>query len=480
MAQSASKSGGGNKSGGEGASGASTIWGGRFDGGPDAIMEEINASIEYDKRLANEDIAGSIAHVRMLAKQGIVSDDDANAIVGGLETVRDEIAAGDFEFKRSLEDIHMNVESRLADLIGPAAGRLHTARSRNDQVATDFKLWTRGAVDALSAGVKDLQAALIERAEEEAATVIPGFTHLQGAQPVTLGHYLLAYVEMLGRDRGRLEDCRRRLNECPLGVAALAGTSFPIDRHMTAETLGFARPTANSLDTVSDRDFALEFLAASTILAVHLSRFAEEMVIWCSQQFGFATFTDAFSTGSSIMPQKRNPDAAELVRAKVGRIAGAFQGLVIVMKGLPLTYGKDMQEDKEAVFDAADNIALAVAATAGMVRDVQFNKKRLAEDAARGFSTATDLADWLVRVLGMPFRQAHHVTGSLVAMAEEKGCALEDLGVDEMQKVDPAITADVYSVLGVENSVTSRTSYGGTAPENVTAQAKEARTRFLD
>jgi len=338
----------------------------------------------------------------------------------------------------------------------------------------------RGAIDALDAGVKDLQAALIERAEAEAATVMPGFTHLQGAQPVTLGHYLLAYVEMLGRDRGRLMDARKRLNECPLGVAALAGTSFPIDRHMTAEALGFDRPTANSLDTVSDRDFALEFLSSATILAVHLSRFAEEMVIWCSQQFGFAQFTDAFSTGSSIMPQKRNPDAAELVRAKVGRIAGAFQGLVIVMKGLPLSYGKDMQEDKEAVFDAADNVALAVAAAAGMVRDLKFNKDRMAADASRGFSTATDLADWLVRVLGMPFRKAHHVTGSLVAMAEAKGCELEGLTIADMREVDPAITEDVYSVLGVENSVTSRTSYGGTAPDNVRAQAKDARRRFLD
>ncbi|MEQ8806265.1 MAG: argininosuccinate lyase [Rhodospirillales bacterium] len=476
MARTTGKSG----SGGNDASGASAIWGGRFDAGPDAIMEEINASIEFDKRLASEDIAGSTAHVRMLAKQGIVTEADADAIADGLAAVKAEIDAGGFEFKRALEDIHMNVESRLAALIGEPAGRLHTARSRNDQVATDFKLWVRGAIDALDAGVKDLQAALIDRAEAEAATIMPGFTHLQGAQPVTLGHYLLAYVEMLGRDRSRLADGRRRQNECPLGVAALAGTSFPIDRHMTAAALGFDRPTANSLDTVSDRDFALEFLSTATILAVHLSRFAEEMVIWCSQQFGFAQFTDAFSTGSSIMPQKRNPDAAELVRAKVGRIAGAFQGLVIVMKGLPLTYGKDMQEDKEAVFDAADNVALAVAAAAGMVRDVKFNKERMAADASRGFATATDLADWLVRVLGMPFRNAHHVTGSLVAMAEAKGCELEGLSIADMREVDPAITEDVYSVLGVENSVTSRTSYGGTAPDNVRAQAKDARARFLD
>ena len=475
MARTPGKSG----SGGEGASGASTIWGGRFNAGPAAIMEEINASIEFDKRLANEDIAGSTAHVRMLAKQGIVAEADAEAIANGLATVKDEIAAGGFEFKRSLEDIHMNVESRLAELIGAPAGRLHTARARNDQVATDFKLWVRGALDGLEAGVRDLQTALIDRAEAEAGTVMPGFTHLQGAQPVTLGHYLLAYVEMLGRDRGRIADCRARLNECPLGVAALAGTSFPIDRHMTAEALGFDRPTANSLDTVSDRDFALEFLSTATILAVHLSRFAEEMVIWCSQQFGFASFTDAFSTGSSIMPQKRNPDAAELVRAKIGRIAGDFQSLVIVMKGLPLTYGKDMQEDKEAVFDAADNVALAVAATAGMVRDVRFNKDRMAADAVRGFATATDLADWLVRVLGMPFRNAHHVTGELVAKAEAKGCDLEGLTIDEMREVDPGITEDVYSVLGVENSVTSRTSFGGTAPDNVRAQVKAARERFL-
>ncbi|MEK9673364.1 MAG: argininosuccinate lyase [Rhodospirillaceae bacterium] len=467
------------KPSGKGTLNASAIWGGRFAGGPDAIMEEINASIGFDKRLAAEDVAGSIAHARMLADQGIIAGKDAKAIERGLKAVLAEIKCGKFDFKRSLEDVHMNVESRLADVIGDAAGRLHTARSRNDQVATDFKLWVRNEIDTLDARLKELQAALIGRAEEEAATVMPGFTHLQSAQPVTLGHYLLAYVEMLCRDRGRLQDCRKRLNECPLGAAALAGTSFPIDRKATARALGFDRPSANSLDTVSDRDFALEFLAAGTILAVHLSRFAEEMVIWCSQQFGFAKFTDKFSTGSSIMPQKRNPDAAELVRAKVGRIAGAFQGLAIVMKGLPLTYGKDMQEDKEQVFDAADNLALAVAATAGMVMDVQFDRDKMRADAGRGFSTATDLADWLVRVLGMPFRRAHHVTGEIVRLAEAKGVGLENLPLADMRKVDRNITKDVYSVLGVDNSVSSRTSLGGTAPKNVRAAARAARKRFL-
>ena len=471
------KTGRGGKAG-SGAS-ASAMWGGRYAAGPAAIMEEINASVGFDQRMAMEDIQGSLAHVGMLADQGIVSRKDAQAIARGLRAIREEIAAGRFRFKRALEDVHMNIESRLAELIGPAAGRLHTARSRNDQVATDIRLWLRGAIDGLDAGLRDLQAALIDRAEKEAATVMPGFTHLQGAQPVTLGHHLLAYVEMLGRDRGRLADCRRRMNECPLGSAALAGTSFPLDRQATAKALGFDRPTANSLDAVSDRDFALEFLAAGTILAVHLSRFAEEMVIWCSQQFAFARLSDAFSTGSSIMPQKRNPDAAELVRAKVGRVAGAFQGLAIVMKGLPMAYGKDMQEDKEPVFDTVDTLVLCVAATAGMVRDVAFDRARMKADAARGFATATDLADWLVRKGGLPFRQAHHVTGELVRLAEQKGCGLEDLSLAEMRKVDPAITKDVYSVLGVDKSVTSRTSLGGTAPKNVKAQVAAARKRFL-
>lgn len=458
---------------------ASKMWGGRFAAGPAAIMEEINASIGFDKRLYAQDLAGSKAHARMLSAQGVISEDDAAAILEGLDQVGQEIAQGNFTFSRALEDIHMNVEARLREIAGEPAGRLHTARSRNDQVATDFKLWVRDQIDDTDQALKDLQTALIDRAETEAETVMPGFTHLQAAQPVTLGHHLLAYVEMFGRDRGRFRDARVRLNECPLGSAALAGTSFPIDREMTARALGFDRPTANSLDAVSDRDFALEFLGAGSILAVHLSRLAEEIVIWCSPQFGYAALSDAFSTGSSIMPQKRNPDAAELVRAKAGRTAGALQTLTIAMKGLPLAYGKDMQEDKEPVFDAADNLALCLAATAGMIRDMSFDRDRMAADAGRGFTTATDLADWLVRVLGMPFRNAHHVTGELVKRAEEKKVGLEELSLADMQQVDPAITEDVYSVLGVANSVQSRTSFGGTAPDNVKQAVRAARTRFL-
>lgn len=447
------------------------MWGGRFASGPDAIMEEINASIGFDYRLARQDIAGSKAHVAMLAQAGIVAQADADAISKGLDEVAREIESGKFSFSRALEDIHMNVESRLAELIGPAAGRLHTARSRNDQVALDFKLWVRDTIDEIDNQLADLQRALAEKAESCADAVMPGFTHLQSAQPVTFGHHLLAYVEMISRDRGRFHDARVRLNECPLGAAALAGTSFPIDREATARALGFDRPTANSLDSVSDRDFALETLAAAAIAATHLSRFAEEIVLWTTTQFGFVALSDKFTTGSSIMPQKRNPDAAELVRGKSGRIIGDLAGLLIVMKGLPLAYSKDMQEDKEGCFDSLQSLSLCVAAMAGMVRDMSPRLDRMKAAAGSGYSTATDLADWLVRALGMPFRQAHHVTGRVVALAAETGLELEQLTLAQMQSVDPAITKDVFGVLGVEKSVRSRTSYGGTAPDNVRRQA---------
>jgi argininosuccinate lyase len=448
------------------------MWGGRFASGPAEIMEEINASIDFDRKLAMQDIAGSRAHVAMLAAQGIVSPGDAEAIAAGLDQVKGEIEAGVFTFSRALEDIHMNVEKRLADIVGPAAGRLHTARSRNDQVAVDFKLWVRDAIDALDGQMAELQRALATRALECADMVMPGFTHLQSAQPVTFGHHLLAYVEMLARDRGRLADARARLDECPLGAAALAGTSFPIDRHMTAEALGFIRPTANSLDSVADRDFALETLSATAICATHLSRFAEEIVLWTTPQFGFVKLSDAFSTGSSIMPQKRNPDAAELVRGKTGRVVGALVGLLTVMKGLPLAYSKDMQEDKEGAFDAIQTLSLCLAAMSGMVRDLTPDAKRMKAAAGAGYSTATDLADWLVRTLKMPFREAHHVTGRIVAIAAERGVALEKLKLEYMQSVERRITEDVFGVLGVERSVKSRTSYGGTAPANVRKQAR--------
>jgi argininosuccinate lyase len=451
---------------------SNTMWGGRFAGGPAEIMEEINASIDFDRKLAMQDIAGSQAHVAMLASQGIIGPSDAEAIAAGLTQVKGEIEAGTFVFSRALEDIHMNVEQRLAELVGPAAGRLHTARSRNDQVAVDFKLWVRDAIDALDGRAAELQRALAERALECAALVMPGFTHLQSAQPVTFGHHLLAYVEMLARDRGRLADARGRLNECPLGAAALAGTSFPIDRHMTAEALGFDRPTANSLDSVADRDFALETLAAAAIAATHLSRLAEEIVLWTTPQFGFVRLSDAFSTGSSIMPQKRNPDAAELARGKTGRVVGALVGLLIVMKGLPLAYAKDMQEDKEGVFDAVATLSLCLAAMTGMVRDMTPDAKRMKAAAGAGYATATDFADWLTRALKMPFREAHHVTGRIVALASTRGVALEKLPLAEMQKVEPRITNEVFGVLGVERSVKSRRSYGGTAPANVRRQAR--------
>ena len=462
-----------------GEAGANVMWGGRFASGPAEIMQRINASIDFDRRLYAQDIAASKAHCEMLVRQGIVDSQDGAAILQGLDTIAREIEAGRFAFEAALEDIHMNIEARLKELIGDAAGRLHTARSRNDQVATDFRLWVRDAVEALDGALRDLQAALLDQAEAHAATVMPGFTHLQAAQPVTFGHHLMAYVEMLGRDRGRLADCRRRLNECPLGAAALAGTSFPIDRTTTAEALGFDRPSANSIDAVSDRDFALEFLAAGAILVVHLSRLAEEIVIWCAEGFGFVALSDAFTTGSSIMPQKKNPDAAELIRAKSGRVIGDLNSLLVVMKGLPLAYGKDMQEDKEPVFDAADTLLLAVAATAGMVRDLEPDVEALRAATRKGYLTATDLADWLVRVPGLPFRAAHHATGAIVKRAVALDCDIAELPLAELQAVEPRITEEVYRVLSVDDAVESRTSLGGTAPSRVQAAVATARERYL-
>jgi argininosuccinate lyase len=453
-------------------------WGGRYSGGPSAIMEAINASIGFDRKMWRQDIRGSLAHAAMLRHVGIINADDEAAIKEGLAAIGQEIEAGDFPFSEALEDIHMNIEARLTDRIGEAGKRLHTARSRNDQVALDVRLWVRDAIDGLDGQIADVMQALVERADEHAATVMPGFTHLQPAQPTTLGHHLLAYVEMLGRDRSRLGDCRARMNESPLGAAALCGSGFPIDRHMTAAALGFDGPMRNSLDAVASRDFAMEFLAALAICATHLSRFAEEVVLWTNPYFGFVKLSDAYTTGSSIMPQKRNPDAAELVRAKVGRVAGALVGLMTVMKGLPLTYGKDMQEDKEGIFDAAETMALALAATAGMVRDMKPDAARLREAAGAGFSTATDLADWLVRELRMPFRDAHHVTGRLVAKAETRGVDLSELTLDEMHAEEPRIHNGVFQVLSVEASVASRTSYGGTAPVNVRRMAAEWRERL--
>ncbi|WP_082460933.1 argininosuccinate lyase [Devosia sp. Leaf64] len=447
------------------------MWGGRFASGPDAIMEEINASIGFDQRLFRQDIAGSKAHATMLAATGILTQADRDAILAGLDEVLAEIENGSFKFSRALEDIHMNVESRLREKIGDAAGRLHTARSRNDQVATDFKLYVRDTIDHLVAQIHTLQLTLVKRAEEEAETILPGFTHLQNAQPVTFGHHLLAYVEMLGRDAGRLTDARRRLNENPLGSAALAGTPYPIDRDMTATALGFDRPTANSLDAVADRDFILETLAAAAICAMHLSRFAEEMVIWSSAQFGFIRLSDKFTTGSSIMPQKRNPDAAELVRAKIGRIMGSLNSLLVVMKGLPLAYSKDMQEDKEVAFDALDALSLSLAAMTGMVADMAPNREKMHASASAGFSTATDIADWLVRELNIPFRDAHHITGQIVALAEKKNCGLEGLTIEDFKTIDERIDSRIHKVLTVEASVAARKSYGGTAPINVMAQA---------
>jgi argininosuccinate lyase len=449
------------------------MWGGRFTSGPGAIMEEINASIDVDRHLYRQDIAASKAHAEMLAKQGIITADDANKIAHGLDTILSEIEAGKFSFKRALEDIHMNVEGRLADLIGEAAGRLHTARSRNDQVATDFRLWMRDTIDALDKGLADFQRALAGKALEHAGTVMPGLTHMQTAQPVTFGHHLLAYVEMAARDRGRFADARKRLNESPLGAGALAGTSFALDRDMTARALGFDRPAANSLDAVSDRDFVMETLGAAAIAAVHLSRLAEEIVIWSSPLTGLVRLSDAFTTGSSMMPQKRNPDAAELVRAKTGRVIGALTALLVVMKGLPLAYAKDMQEDKEGAIDALAALSLSVAAMAGMVADMTPDTARMKKAAGEGYATATDLADWLVRALRMPFRQAHHLTGRIVAKAAEQNLALHRLPLALLREIEPRITDEVFSVLTVDRSIKSRASFGGTAPKNVRAQAKK-------
>jgi argininosuccinate lyase len=446
------------------------MWGGRFSDKPAELMQAINVSIGFDRRLAAQDLEGSRAHAAMLQKTGVITSEDAEAIRGGLATISAEMDAGTFPFREEFEDIHMNVEARLRELIGPAAGRLHTARSRNDQVALDFRMWVRDACDRTGAQVRALQKALIAKAEPNAATLMPGFTHLQPAQPVTFGHHLMAYVEMFGRDAGRFADARARMNESPLGAAALAGSPFPIDRHMTAAALGFDRPSANSLDSVADRDFALEALAAATITAIHLSRLAEEIVIWMTPQFGFITLTDAFTTGSSIMPQKKNPDAAELVRAKAGRMLGSFAQLSVVMKGLPLTYSKDMQEDKVPVFEAFDALELSLRAMAGMVADMQPAVENMKKAAGAGFSTATDLADWLVRELGLPFRDAHHITGAAVKRAEQLGTDLPGLPLADLQALDPRITESVYKVLTPQASVASRMSYGGTAPDQVSAQ----------
>jgi argininosuccinate lyase len=451
---------------------ANKMWGARFERGPASIMEEINTSVDFDKRLAQQDIAGSKAHAQMLAKQGIIAQADADAILKGLDQIAAEIAEGRFTFKRELEDIHLNIEARLSEVVGEAGARLHTARSRNDQVATDFRLWVREACSRAEAGIRAAQNALLAQAAAHAETIMPGFTHLQPAQPVTFAHHCLAYVEMLERDRGRFEDAKTRMNESPLGAAALAGTPYPIDRQATAAALGFSGPMRNSLDAVSARDFALEYLSAATIASVHLSRFAEEIVLWVSPAFGFVTLSDAFTTGSSIMPQKRNPDAAELVRAKTGRVLGAFVTLATVMKGLALAYAKDLQEDKEAMFSAADALDLSLAATAGMIADMRPNPQAMRRAAEAGYPTATDLADWVVRTLGKPFRDAHHIAGAIVKEAENKGVPLDKLPLADMQKVEPGITKDVYAVLSLEASVHSRLSFGGTAPERVREQIR--------
>ena len=457
---------------------ANTLWGGRFEGGVSDIMEKINASIDFDKILYRQDIQGSIEHCKMLVETGIITNEDGQSIQDGLTQIEQEITEGNFEFSAELEDIHMNVEARLTEIIGATAGRLHTARSRNDQVATDFKLYVRDACDQADEALKALQIALINIAEENADVIMPGFTHLQSAQPVTFGHHMMAYFEMFTRDRGRFQDARKRLNECPLGAAALAGTSFPIDRHQTAKALGFDGPTANSMDSVSDRDHALEFMSAAAISAVHVSRLAEEIVTWSCAQFNFIQMSDSFTTGSSIMPQKRNPDAAELCRGKSGRIIGSLNSLLITMKGLALTFSKDMQEDKEATFDAVETYSLIIAAMTGMIEDMKVNPEQMRKATDLGFITATDLADWVVRVLGLPFRQAHHITGSLVAMAEKKGCDLDGLTLEEMQTIEPLITDDVFNVLSVDKSVASRVSFGGTAPSEVLKQVESAKKRI--
>lgn len=451
------------------------MWGGRFADGPSSIMREINASIPFDKKLWRHDIRASLAHVAMLAEQKIVDSEDATQIINGLNQIAQEYETDGITENLDLEDIHMHVEARLSEIVGPVAGRLHTARSRNDQVATDFRLWVRDAMDMVDSALAALQKALVDRAAEHAETIMPGFTHLQSAQPVSLGHHLMAYYEMIRRDRSRFSDARKRMNESPLGAAALAGTGFPIDREKTATLLGFDRPTANSLDSVSDRDFALDYLMAATQCSLHLSRLAEEFVIWASQPFGFIKLPDSFSTGSSIMPQKRNPDAAELVRGHCGRIAGAMNALVITMKGLPLAYSKDMQDDKPPVFEAHDLLGLSIAAMTGMIAEVEFSGSRMRALAEAGYSTATDFADWLVREAKLPFREAHHVTGAVVALAEEQGCGLADLTLEQFQAIDSRIDADVFSVLSVDASVASRSSYGGTAPDQVRVQIAKAK-----
>ena len=458
---------------------ANSMWGGGFSVAPDELLAKINVSVGFDKRLYRQDIEGSIAHAKMLAKQKIISEADAKAMVQGLGAILKDIESGAFEFKDSLEDVHMNIEAVLKDRIGEAAGRLHTARSRNDQVATDFRLYVRAAFDALDEALKALQLALLKRAGEHADTLMPGFTHLQVAQPVTLGHHLLAYVEMLSRDRSRAVDARKRLNESPLGAAALAGTSFPTDREFTAKALGFDRPMANSLDAVSDRDFALEYLSVAAITAVHLSRLAEEFVTWSSAQFNFIRFSDAWSTGSSIMPQKRNPDAAELVRGKSGRMFGNLMALLATMKALPLAYNKDMQEDKEPVFDSIESIMVCVQAMTGMVLDFTPNKEAMELAAASGYANATDLADWLVRELKMPFRDAHHATARLVKLASQKGKPLEALSLKELQSVEAKIREGIFSVLSPINSVASRKSFGGTSPQNVKKAIAVAKKKVL-
>ena len=455
--------------------GSNTMWGGRFAAGPSAIMREINASIPFDKALWRQDIAASKAHVAMLGATGIVDDQDALAIIAGLDQIADEYETQGVPENWDLEDIHMTTESRLAELIGPVAGRLHTARSRNDQVATDFRLWVREACDSADAGLKALQRALVIRAGEHAASIMPGFTHLQVAQPVTLGHHLLAYYEMAERDRSRFADCRVRLNQSPLGSAALAGTGFPIDRDMTSRALGFDTPTRNSLDAVSDRDFAIEYLTSATQSSLHLSRLAEELIIWASQPFGFVTLPDSLSTGSSIMPQKKNPDAAELVRGHAGRIVGCLTSLMVTMKGLPLAYSKDMQDDKVPVFEAANLLTLCLAAMTGMIEGAAFRTTRMRAAAELGYATATDLADWLVRQADIPFREAHHITGAAVRLAESRGAALDALSLADLQAIDSRIDERVFAALSVDASVASRASYGGTAPDQVKARVAEAR-----
>ncbi len=456
----------------------SSIWGGRFRGGPSDLMQEINASITFDKALYAEDIQGSKAHAQMLEKQHIISPDDLKAIQQGLDKIHMEIASGAFSFSVELEDIHMNIETRLSELIGDPAKRLHTARSRNDQVATDIRLYVRNQIDELDVGLQQLQENLLKKAGENTKTLMPGYTHLQTAQPISFGFHLAAYIEMIGRDRQRLQDCRKRVNESPLGAAALAGTSFPIDRHLTAKLLDFDRPMPNALDAVSARDFALEFTSAATICAIHLSRLAEEIVIWSTDRFNFIRLSDEFTTGSSIMPQKKNPDAAELIRAKPGRIMGHFISLATILKGLPLAYGKDMQEDKEPLFDTTKTLSISIAAMSGMIADMSINKAAMRDALQKGHPTATDLADFLVRNLGKAFRDAHHISGTLVALADERGCALENLSLTEMQSIEPLLDENVYSVLKIDNACNARSSFGGTAASEVKLRLAEAAIRF--